>query len=90
MFNTTTATKKYVPVQDRAKLYPFGGTSPRARRFVASVRQLVHHDSATNAGSNPACLAIDEPLKLCASNNQTPVFQNSPTLEDIIEEFQSK
>jgi hypothetical protein len=82
MFNTTTATKKYVPVQDRAKLYPFGGTSPRARRFVASVRQLVHHDSATNAGSNPASLVVNEPLKICASNNRNPVFSESPTLED--------
>ena len=90
MFNTTTATKNYVPVQDRAKLYAFGGTSPRAKRFVASIRQLIHHDSATNAGSNPACLAVDEPLKPCASNNKNPVFSESPTLEDSIAKTHSK
>ena len=33
MFNTTIATKKYVPVQDRAKLYAYGGISPRAKRL---------------------------------------------------------
>ena len=90
MFNTTTATKKYVPVQARAKLYAFGDTSPRAKRFVASIRQLIHHDSATNAGSNPACLAVDEPLKPCASNNKNPVFSESPILEDIIAKTESK
>tara|TARA_B110000208_G_C11378108_1_gene287581 strand:- start:193 stop:450 length:258 start_codon:yes stop_codon:yes gene_type:complete len=85
MFNTITiATKKYVPVQDRAKLYAFGGTSPRAKRFVAKVRQLVVHDGATNAGSIPACLDLDEPLNLPIRSSK------SPTLEDIIEEFQSK
>ena len=90
MFNTLPSTKKYVPVQDRAKFYAYGGISPRAKRFVASIRQHVYHDSGTKLDTSPACLAIDEPLKLCASNNQTPVFQNSPTLEDIIEEFHSK
>ena len=79
MLNTTTATKKYVPVQDRAKLYAFGGTSPRARRFVASVRQLVHRHGATKLDTTPACLAVDEPLQLCASNN---FFSESQKLED--------
>ena len=64
MFNTINATKEYVPVQDRAKTYAYGYKSPRARRFVASVRQLVHHDGTTNAGSNPASLVVDEPLKI--------------------------
>ena len=68
MFNTKTATKKYVPVQDRAKLYAFEGTDPRARRFVANVRQFVYHEGDTNAGSFPASLVADEPLKSCASN----------------------
>ena len=90
MFNTLPSTKKYVPVQDRAKLYVYGGISPPPKRFVASIRQHVYHDGGTKLDTSPACLAIDEPLKLCASKNQTPVFQNSPTLEDIIEEFQSK
>jgi len=74
MFNTTIATKKYVPVQDRAKLYAFGDTSPRAKRFVASIRQLIHHDSATNAGSNPASLAIDEPLNRVPATRPEPEF----------------
>ena len=90
MFNTTTATKIYVPVQDRAKLYAFGGTSPRARRFVASVRQLVHHDGGTKLDTTPASLVVDEPLKLCASNDRGPGFSESPTLEDSIAKTQSK
>jgi hypothetical protein len=90
MFNTTTATKMHVPVQDRAKLYAFGGTSPRARRFVASVRQLVVQHATTNAGSNLASLVVNEPLKICASNNNNPGFSDSPTLEDNIAKTQSK
>ena len=83
MFNTINATKKYVPVHDRAKTYAYGYKSPRARRFVASIRQLVHHDGATKLDTSPACLAIDEPF-------QSKTAPESLTLEDIIEEFQSK
>ena len=90
MFNTINATKEYVPVQDRAKTYAYGYKSPRAKRFVASIRQLVHHDGATNAGSNPASLVVDEPLKLWASNNNTPGFSDSPTLENNIAKTHSK
>ena len=90
MFNTTTSTKKYVPVQDRAKLYAYGGISPRAKRFVASIRQHVYHDGGTKLDTSPACLAIDEPLKPCASNNRNPVFSESPTLEDNIAKTHSK
>ena len=89
MFNITIANKKYVPVQDRAKLYAFGGKSPRARRFVASVRQLLHRHGATNADTKPASLVVDEPLQLCASNNRNPVFSESPTLEDSIVDLHS-
>ena len=90
MFNTTIATKKYVPVQDRAKLYAYGGMSPRAKRFVVSIRQHVYHDGGTKLDTTPACLVIDEPLKLCASNKSKSCFSESQKLEDIIKEFQSK
>jgi hypothetical protein len=90
MFNTINATRTYVPVHDRAKTYAYGYKSPRAKRFVASIRQLVHHDGATNAGSNPASLVVDESLKICASNNNNPGFSDSPTLEDNIAKTQSK
>jgi hypothetical protein len=90
MFNITIANKKYVPVQDRAKLYAFGGKSPRARRFVASVRQLVHRHGATNADTKPASFVGDEPLQLCASNNRNPGFSDSPTLENNIAKTHSK
>ena len=60
------------------------------RCLNAIFRQLVHHDdSATNAGSNPASLAVDEPLKLCASNNENPGFSESPILEDSIVDLHS-
>jgi len=87
MFSTTTATNVYVPVQDRAKLYAFGCKSPRASRFVASIRQLVHHDSATNAGSNPASLVVNEPLKICASKHDLSKFTY---LENICKNRQSE
>ena len=74
MFNTKIATKKYVPVQDRAKLYAFEGTDPRARRFVANVRQFVYHEGATNVGSIPASLAIDEPLNRVPATRPEPEF----------------
>lgn len=43
MFTTQalSSPKKYVPVQLRPKEYRFGGSSPRTRRFVTSIRQLV-------------------------------------------------
>ena len=69
MFNTSTATKKYVPVQDRPKFYAYGGISPRAKRFGTSVRQLVHHDGGKDLDTKPACLAVlDDDAKLPATN----------------------
>jgi hypothetical protein len=42
MFTTIAISpQKYVPVESRPKEYRFGGSSPRARRFVAHIRQLV-------------------------------------------------
>jgi hypothetical protein len=43
MFTTqaSSSPKKYVPVELRPKEYRFGGSSPRTRRFVANIRQLV-------------------------------------------------
>jgi len=90
MFNTINATRTYVPVHDRAKTYAYGYKSPRAKRFVASIRQLVHHDGTTNAGSNPASLVVDEPLKICASNNNFAGTKDFPTLEDNIAKTHSK
>jgi len=90
MFNTSTATKKYVPVQDRPKFYAYGGISPRAKRFGTSVRQLVHHDGGKDLDTKPACLAAMNRCKSCASNDRRPGFSESPTLDDIIEKTQSK
>ena len=98
MFSTqaSSSPKKYVPVELRPKEYSFGGDSPRARRFVTSVRQLVHHSGATNLGTIPASLVVDdvvEPLPGLASNAPgapRPGFSESPTLDDIIEKTQSK
>ena len=90
MFNTTTATKMHVPVQDRAKTYAYGYKSPRAKRFVASIRQLVHHDGATNLGTIPASLVVDDDVEPLASNDPRPGFSDFPTLEDNIAKTQSK
>ena len=90
MFNTINATRTYVPVHDRAKTYAYGYKSPRAKRFVASIRQLVHHDGGTKLDTTPASLVVDEPLKLWASNNNTPGFSDSPTLENNIAKTHSK
>jgi hypothetical protein len=90
MFNTSTATKKYVPVQDRPKFYAYGGISPRAKRFGTSVRQLVHHDGGKDLDTKPACLAAMDRCKSCASNDRRPGFSESPTLEDIIAKNKSK
>lgn len=61
MFTSTNAKKAYVPIELRAKLYSYGGKSPRAKRCVTSVRQLVHHYGGKDVDTKPACLGIDEP-----------------------------
>ena len=83
MFNTTIATKKYVPVQDRAKLYAFGGISPRAKRFVACVRQLVHHDGGKD-------VALNQHVCRGLTVSKVDRYPESPTLDDIIAKTQSK
>jgi hypothetical protein len=89
MFNTSTATKKYVPVQDRPKFYAYGGISPRAKRFGTSVRQLVHHDGGKDLDTKPACLAVlDDDANLPATNG--PKILDSPEPADIFEEKQSR
>jgi hypothetical protein len=90
MFTTTNAKKLYVPIELRAKLYTYGGISPRAKRFGTSVRQLVHHDGGKDLDTKPACLAAMDRCKSCASNDRRPGFSESPTLEDIIAKNKSK
>jgi hypothetical protein len=90
MFNTTTSTKMYVPIELRAKTYAYGCKSPRTRRFVTRVRQLVHHDGGKDLDTKPACLAAMDRCKSCASNDRRPGFSESPTLEDIIAKNKSK
>ena len=83
MFSTTTATNVYVPVQDRAKLYAFGCKSPRASRFGASIRQLVHHSGGSSPDRTPASqLQEDDPIN---SVPAIPIFK-SKHLEDICSE----
>ena len=90
MFSTTIATNIYVPVQDRAKLYAFGCKSPRASRFGASIRQLVHHSGGPSPGSIPASLVVDDVVEPSASNEPGPKILESPHLADFIEEVTSK
>ena len=63
-------------------MYTYGSNSPRARRCVTSVRQFVHHGGGKDMETTPSWL-VDEPF-------QSKTAPESLTLEDIIEEFQSK
>jgi hypothetical protein len=58
MFTTTNAKKIYVPIELRAKLYTYGNNSPRARRCVTSVRQLVHHGGGKEVDTKTACFGL--------------------------------
>jgi hypothetical protein len=55
MFTTIALSPKtYVPVESRPKEYRFRGSSPRARRFVAHIRQLVkEHGNKTERDATP-------------------------------------
>ena len=79
MFNTTTATKMYVPVQDRAKLDAYEATSPRASRFGGSIRQFVYHSGCPSLGSIPASLVVDV-------SGISKLTDKSTNLEDICSE----
>jgi|TARA_B110000977_G_C10814301_1_gene391568 hypothetical protein len=83
MFTTTNAKKIHVPIELRAKMYSYGGNSPRARRFVSSVRQFVHHSGGASPDGNPASqLLEDDPIN---SVPAIPIFK-SKQLEDICSE----
>jgi len=86
MFTTTNAKKIYVPIELRAKLYTYGNNSPRARRCVTSVRQLVHHGGGKEVDTKTACLAVMIP-ESTVSIGRSGIF---PTLEDIIAKNKSK
>ena len=79
----------YVPIELRAKTYAYGCKSPRTRRFVTRVRQLVHHDGGKDLDTKPACLAVlDDDANLPATNG--PKILDSPEPADIFEEKQSR
>jgi hypothetical protein len=64
MFSTqaSSSPKKYVPVELRPKEYSFGGDSPRARRFVANIRQLVVKERGKDGQRlGPTCNMVRAP-----------------------------